>query len=87
MATLTIKSDLKSVVIVGEFCGWNIDNAKRVDAEDGKKLIRIEDMPKGEYRVLSCKSFQSGEIYPTDGRQMVNRYFNGEENEKIFCYF
>lgn len=87
MAKLFIQSDLKSVVIVGEFCGWNIDNAIRVDKKPKNKLICVENMPKGEYRVLSCKSYQGGEVYPTDKRQMANRYFNGIEDEKIYCYF
>lgn len=87
MATLAIKSKLKSVVIVGEFCNWDVDKAVRYDLEKGNKYIRVENMPKGEYRVLSCKSFLGGEIYPTDGRQMSNRYFGGEYDEKITCYF
>lgn len=87
MAKLSIKTPLQSVVIVGEFCGWNLDEAIRVERKAGNKLITVNDMPKGEYRVLSCKSYQGGEIYPTDGRQMANRYFNGVEDEKIYCYF
>ena len=87
MRKLMIKTDLNSIVIVGEFCDWNIDNAIRVDKKSRNTLIVVDNMPRGEYRVLSCKSFQCGEVYPTDGRQMVNRYFNGEQNEKIFCYF
>ena len=87
MAKLNIKSAIKSVVIVGEFCDWDIDKAVRVDLQPGKKLICVEDMPKGEYRVLSCKSYTGGEVYPGDGRQMANRYFNGVEDEKIYCYF
>ena len=87
MGKLFIKTDLQSVVIVGEFCDWNIDNALRFEKKTKNALICVNDMPKGEYRVLSCKSYQGGEIYPTDGRQMANRYFNGKEDEKIFCYF
>nr|DAH76592.1 MAG TPA: hypothetical protein [Caudoviricetes sp.] len=44
-------------------------------------------MPKGEYRVFSCKSFLEGEVYPKDGRQMSNRFFSGEANEVICSYF
>lgn len=87
MAKLFIKTKLQSVVVVGEFCDWNLDNALRVDLKPKNKTIVVDDMPKGEYRVLSCKNYQSGEIYPTDGRQMANRYFNGRENETIYCYF
>lgn len=87
MAKLFIQSDLKSVVVVGEFCDWNIDEAIRVDLKPYNKHIIVKDFPKGEYRVLSCKNYQNGEIYPTDGRQMPNRYFNGKEDERIFCYF
>lgn len=87
MAKLFIKTKLHSVVIVGEFCNWNVDEAIRVDRKTGDKQICVKDMPKGEYRVLSCKNYSGGEVYPTDGRQFANRYFNGEENETIICYF
>ena len=87
MARLSINTALRSVVIVGEYCGWDIDRATRGDLKKGNKLIHINDMPKGEYRILSCKSFDGGEIYPTTGKQMPNRYFNGEKNETIFSYF
>lgn len=87
MANLYIKSRLHSVVIVGEFCDWDIDRAIRADLQPNRKAICVKNMRKGEYRVLSCKSFDSGEIYPTDGRQMCNRYFGGEDDEKITCYF
>lgn len=87
MARLSIKTNLLSVVVVGDFCNWDIDKAIRADREPARKLISIEGMPRGEYRVLSCKSYDGGEIYPTDGRQMANRYFDGKEDEKIYCYF
>lgn len=87
MAKLQIKCQLKSVVICGEFCDWNIDRAIRADQVKGNKYIIVDDMPEGEYRVFSCKSFGCGEVYPTDGRQMPNRYFSGEANEIICCYF
>lgn len=88
MAKLFIKSKLKSVVVVGEFCDWNLDNAVRVDLKPHNKTIVVDDFPAGEYRVLSCKNYsEGGEVYPTDYRQMANRYFNGKENETIYCYF
>lgn len=87
MAKLQIKTALDSVVICGEFCDWDINRAVRADRVKGNKLITVSDMPVGEYRVLSCKSFACGEVYPTDGRQMSNRYFSGEANEVICCYF
>lgn len=87
MARLFIKSKAKSVVVVGEFCDWDIEKAKRYDMKPKNKHIVVDDMPKGEYRVLSCKSYLGGEIYPTDGRQMHNRYFNGEYDETITCFF
>ena len=87
MAKLSIMTSLDSVVICGEFCEWNIDKALRVDRVKGQKYINVNDMPTGEYRVLSCMSFLCGEVYPTDGRQMPNRYFSGEINEVIRCYF
>ena len=85
MAKLYIRTNLRSVVLVGEFCGWDIDKAIRVDLKPGRKYISVA-LPRGEYRVLSCKSYHGGEVYPTDGRQMPNRYF-GDHNETITCYF
>ena len=85
MPRLNIRTSLNSVVLVGEFCGWDIDKAIRADRMPQRKLISV-DMPKGEYRVLSCRSYQGGEVYPTDGRQMPNRYF-GKHTETITCYF
>lgn len=87
MAKLQIQTTLDSVVVCGEFCDWNIDKSIVLDRKKGSKYLTIEDMPKGEYRVFSCKSFLEGEIYPKDGRQMPNRYFSGEVNEVICCYF
>lgn len=84
---LSIKTNLASIVICGEFCNWNIDKAIVANRVQGQKYININEMPKGEYRVFACKSFLAGEIYPTDGRQMPNRYFGGEANEVISCYF
>ena len=87
MAKLYIKTKLHSVVIVGEFCDWKPEQGFRVDLQGRNKLLCVDEMPKGEYRVLSTRSYHGGEIYPTDGRQMSNRYFSGDENEKITCYF
>ena len=86
MAKLFIRTKLRSVVVVGEFCGWDVDKAIRADLKPDRKHISVE-LPEGEYRVLSCKSYHGGEIYPTDGRQMPNRYFGGTHNETITCYF
>lgn len=85
MARLYIRTNLQSVVIVGAFCGWDTDKAIRSDLKPGRKFISV-DMPEGEYRVLSCRSYHGGEVYPTDGRQMCNRYFSGKP-ETITCYF
>ena len=88
MAKLSIKTDLKSVVVVGAFCDWDLDKALRVELKPKGKTLVVENFPKGEYKVLSCRNYQSGEIYPTDGRTKVeNRYFNGQDDEKIYCYF
>lgn len=87
MAKLSIKTKLDSVVVVGEFCDWDVSKAIRADRQRGNKFIHVNDMPKGEYRILSCKSFVGGEIYPTDGRQMGNRYFGGDTDEIVSCYF
>lgn len=87
MACVSIKTRLQEVYVVGEFCNWNPDNALHGTRTAKQKLIIINDMPRGEYRVLCCKSYHGGEIYPTDGRQMPNRFFGGTENETIHCYF
>lgn len=88
MAKLFIKTRLNSVVIVGEFCEWKPEKGIRADKKEPRNaLICVDEMPAGEYRVLTTRSYHGGEIYPTDGRQMANRYFGGTENEKIYCYF
>ena len=87
MAKLSIKTELDSVVVCGEFCDWNMDKALRVERAKGGKFINVDNMPIGEYRIFASKSMLSGEIYPTDGRQMHNRYFSGEINEVIRSYF
>lgn len=87
MAKLSIRTRLDRVVVVGEFCKWSAENAIVSERKKGSKSIVIDDMPKGEYRVLSCKSYIGGEVYPTDGRQMHNRYFGGEADETIMVYF
>lgn len=84
---LSISTNLSSVVICGEFCDWDIDKAIRVDRKARAKYINVDNMPVGEYRVFACANFMSGEIYPTDGRQMGNRYFSGEIDETIRCFF
>ncbi len=89
MAKLFIKTNLMSVVIVGEFCNWDLDKALRVELKPKNKTIVVDNFPKGEYKVLSCKNYAAGsEVFPTDGRAKTeNRYFNGTENETIYCYF
>jgi RecB family endonuclease NucS len=89
MAKLLIKTELKSVVVVGEFCDWNLDNAIQADLKKGNKTIVVDNFPQGEYKVLSCKNYQEGcEVFPSDRHEKLeNRYFNGEENETIYCYF
>lgn len=86
MSRLSIRTSLQSVVIVGEFCGWDVDKAIRAERKGKSKLIHFEDMPQGNYKILSCKSYHGGEVYPTNGKQMPNRYF-GDHNETITCYF
>lgn len=89
MAKLFIKTRLHSVVVVGEFCDWDLDKALRVEKLPKNKTIVVDNFEAGEYKVLSCKNYQSGgEVFPTDGREKTeNRYFNGLENETIHCYF
>lgn len=87
MAKLSIKTEVDTVYIVGEFCCWIEEWALRADRQAGAKLIHVDKMPKGEYRVLSSDCYKDGEVYPTDGRQMGNRYFSGDQDEKIYCYF
>ena len=86
MAKLTIYTPLKRVVICGEFCNWDIDKAREAVKTGKGKSIVVDDMPKGEYRVFSCKSFLGCEVYPC-GRQMPNRYFDGSVNEVIVSKF
>lgn len=87
MANLLIKTKVNNVYVVGDFCNWSLDGGLTGVRKDKHNLIKIENMPEGEYRVLCCAGYWGGEIYPTDGRQMSNRYFNGKEDEKIYCYF
>lgn len=90
MAKLSIRTqtpEVASLVVVGEFCGWDVSKAKILERKPGAKYITFAGMPKGEYRVLTCKSYIGGEIYPTDGRQMSNRYFSGDVDEIISVYF
>lgn len=88
MANLLIKTHLDNVYVVGDFNDWDIDKAITVTRRPNNKLLRVEDMPQGEYKVLCCRGWNFGEErYPTTNRRMPNRYFNGKEDEKIFCYF
>lgn len=87
MAKLKINTkQLKSVVICGEFCAWDINNAICASKLKGAKYIHIDNMPVGEYKVFACKGFTSGEVYPT-GKPMGNRYFSGEHDDIIDVYF
>lgn len=86
MAKLTIYTPLNRVIICGEFCNWDIDKAREAVKTGKGKSIVVDDMPKGEYRVFSCKSFLGGEVYPS-GQQMHNRYFDGSVNEVIVSKF
>lgn len=86
MARLYINTNLNAVAVVGEFCGWDIDKAICCERRKGKKQIAV-DLPAGEYTVLNCKSYHGREVYPTDGREVPNRYFSGTKNESIYCYF
>lgn len=87
MSKLSIHTAVDIVYLTGEFCNWNLDGAIGVKRKKGNKSIVVDDMPKGEYKVLAAKSYATSEIYPTDGREMSNRYFGGEANEVICVYF
>lgn len=87
MAKLGIRTKAQSVVVCGAFANWDMAHAIRAVKAKGAKTITIPDMPKGEYRVFESKSFLSGEVYPTDGRQMQNRCFAGTRDDVIDVYF
>ena len=87
MSKLSIHTDVDTVYLTGEFCNWNLDNAICVKRKKGNKSIVVDEMHVGEYKVLSDKKYAASEVYPTDGREMPNRYFGGEANEAICCFF
>lgn len=87
MSKLQIHTTAKQVVIVGQFCDWNVENSILAQRKKGSKSIIVENMPIGEYKVLADKTYKAAEIYPTDTREMPNRYFSGEANEVICVYF
>lgn len=87
MSKLSIHTAVDIVYLTGEFCNWNPDGAICAKRKKGNKSIVVDDMPQGEYKVLSDKKYAASEVYPTDGREMPNRYFGGEANEAICCFF
>ena len=87
MSKLQIFTSANKVCLTGEFCDWNLNNALCIKKAKGNKSIIVKDMPQGEYKVLADKNYSSAEVYPTDGREMPNRYFSGEANEVICVYF
>ena len=48
MAKLSIKTELDSVVVCGQFCDWKMDKAVRLYRNKGAKFINMDNMPKGE---------------------------------------
>lgn len=90
MAKLSIKTkdSYDSVFIIGDFNDWQLANAKRVDRKKRAKFIVVEDMPVGQYRVYWRPFFNDYEKYPYHHEQeMSPRYFGGEIDEVICCYF
>lgn len=87
MSKLQIKTRLNSVVLCGEFCDWDISKSIRIDRAKGAKYIAYNEMPRGEFKVFSCESYMGSEVYPTDGRPMANRYFDGTADETITVFF
>lgn len=87
MSKLQIRTKANSVVIVGDFCKWELATAKQIDRIKGAKFIVCDEISQGEYKVLDCKSYQGNEIYPTNGRFMSNRYFDGTSDETINVFF
>lgn len=87
MSKLSIHAAVDIVYLTGEFCNWNLDGAICAKRKKGNKSIVVDDMPQGEYKVLSDKKYAASEVYPTDGSEMPNRYFGGEANEVICVYF
>ncbi|MEG1509430.1 MAG: hypothetical protein RR454_03125 [Clostridia bacterium] len=68
-------TNLDSVVICGEFCNWDIDNAIRVEKKPKAKFIIINNMPEGFFKCFSTKSFLGGEVTQR-GEDMNNRYMD-----------
>lgn len=87
MAKLQIRTSLDSVVVCGEFCGWDMGKAVRAERVSNSKYITVADLPRGEYKVFSCASFMGSEKYPTTGRDVPNRYFDGTADELISVFF
>lgn len=82
MAKLTIKTPLNRIVLIGEFCDWDMSRAVEYTKKAGNKNITIDNMPRGEYKVLSCYSWL-GEEKAEDGSTLPNRVFDGDRNRII----
>lgn len=83
MAKLTIKTHLSRVILIGEFCDWDMNKAVEYEKKKGNKNIIIDDMPTGEYKILSCRSWWFGEEKSEDGGTLPNRVFTGDRNRII----
>lgn len=82
MAKLTVKTALNEIYLVGEFCDWNLSEAKLVKKRKNAKNIIVNPMPEGEYKILTEPSW-NGEEKNADGSTMANRVFDGTADETV----
>lgn len=79
--------NLQTAYIIGEFCDWDLDKAMKVTKIKNAKFFTVEDMPVGEYKILTCLSWIGTEICPISKKTIINRYFNGMIDETVFANY
>lgn len=77
MAKLIINSDLDSIYVVGSFCNWDLDKAKKINRNKSGNLC-FNKMPKCEYKVLASRDWKDEEK-PIK----FNRIFSATKDEAI----
>lgn len=87
MPKLTVKTRLNRILLVGDFNEWNVNTAIEYVKNKRCKNIYIEDMPIGEYKILSAASFKFGEERNENGDILKNRKFSGKRNETVVLAF